>query len=68
MSPIRPVKSPLTARKHVITGADVLPPWKRGDYPEPTAAAAEVQWEESAAKVEVRLGPTVNDVFKCWMS
>lgn len=32
VSPIRPVKSPITARKQVAAGADVLPPWKQGDY------------------------------------
>ena len=32
MSPIRPVKSPITTRKHVVASVDVLPPWKQGDY------------------------------------
>ncbi|TMS06108.1 Titin [Larimichthys crocea] len=32
VSSIRPVKSPITARKQVAVGADVLPPWKQGDY------------------------------------
>ncbi|XP_049450272.1 titin-like [Epinephelus fuscoguttatus] len=32
VSPIRPVKSPITTRKQVAVGADVLPPWKQGDY------------------------------------
>lgn len=30
--PIRPVKSPITTRKQVAAGVDVLPPWKQGDY------------------------------------
>lgn len=32
MSPIRPVKSPLTTRKYVTQAADVLPPWKQEGY------------------------------------
>ncbi|XP_072300384.1 titin-like isoform X2 [Eucyclogobius newberryi] len=31
-SPIRPVKSPLMIRKQVVSGSDVLPPWKTGEY------------------------------------
>lgn len=32
VSPIRPVKSPLTTRKYVTQAADVLPPWKQEGY------------------------------------
>lgn len=32
MSPIRPVKSPLTTHKYVTQAADVLPPWKQEGY------------------------------------
>ncbi|KAJ3592471.1 hypothetical protein NHX12_007598 [Muraenolepis orangiensis] len=32
VSPIRPVKSPLTTRKQLVSGTDVLPPWKQGGY------------------------------------
>ncbi|XP_059930648.1 titin-like isoform X4 [Gadus macrocephalus] len=31
-SPIRPVKSPLTNRKQMASGADVLPPWKQAGF------------------------------------
>ncbi|KAG9340904.1 hypothetical protein JZ751_020097, partial [Albula glossodonta] len=34
VSPIRPVKSPVMVRKQVTPTADVLPPWKQGDYTE----------------------------------
>ncbi|KAG7233596.1 hypothetical protein INR49_006811 [Caranx melampygus] len=32
VSPIRPVKSPVMTRKQVSAAAEVLPPWKQGDY------------------------------------
>ncbi|MCJ8732911.1 hypothetical protein PDJAM_G00216350 [Pangasius djambal] len=32
VSPIRPVKSPITTRKYVTQAADVLPPWKQEGY------------------------------------
>ncbi|CAB1418960.1 unnamed protein product [Pleuronectes platessa] len=32
VSPIRPVKSPISTRRQGAAGADVLPPWKQGDY------------------------------------
>lgn len=32
MSPIRPVKSPITARKYVTQATDVLPPWKQEGF------------------------------------
>uniref|UniRef100_A0A3B3XJ54 Ig-like domain-containing protein n=2 Tax=Poecilia mexicana TaxID=48701 RepID=A0A3B3XJ54_9TELE len=32
ISPIRPVRSPLMTRKQVSGSAEVLPPWKQGDY------------------------------------
>ena len=32
VSPIRPVKSPLTTHKPMASGADVLPPWKQAGF------------------------------------
>lgn len=32
VSPIRPVKSPMTIHKQVAQAADVLPPWKQEGY------------------------------------
>lgn len=48
MSPIRPVKSPITARRQVALGVDVLPPWKQegyveGSYTTVTSGATRVQ-------------------------
>ncbi|KAF7659178.1 hypothetical protein LDENG_00002630, partial [Lucifuga dentata] len=67
VSPIRPVKSPITTRKQMATGADVLPPWKQGDYTEAgyaamtritsiTTTAAQVgveqRWEQQVKEAE----------------
>ncbi|XP_028847169.1 titin-like [Denticeps clupeoides] len=57
VSPIRPVKSPITTRKQIAQGADVLPPWKQGDYVESsytsmTAGISHVQTSASHLHVE----------------
>ncbi|GAA6231231.1 titin-like [Lates japonicus] len=72
-TPVRPVKSPITARKQVAVGADVLPPWKQGDYRAEasyttmttvtgistvTQLGQEQRWEQQVTGVkEVREGP-----------
>ena len=57
VSPIRPVKSPLTTRKQMAMGADVPPPWKQGGFVGEssytmTAGATRVQTSASSVHME----------------
>lgn len=66
------MKSPITTRKQVAAGADVLPPWKQGDFVAEasytsmtsmtsstvTQLGQEQRWEQQVTGVtEVRGGP-----------
>ncbi|CDQ62005.1 unnamed protein product [Oncorhynchus mykiss] len=66
VSPIRPVKSPLTTRKQVAHGPDVLPPWKQGDFVEGsssysssmTSSATHAQASMSATHAQASMSAT----------
>ncbi|KAL0963720.1 hypothetical protein UPYG_G00309990 [Umbra pygmaea] len=53
VSPIRPVKSPLTTRKQAAQGADVLPPWKKDDSSYSMPVIEQHQEAPSAAVREI---------------